>query len=453
MGLIHLAGEIGVVLQEPDSQITNLTVLEEVTFALGNLLYPRNELLERGLNSLHMLNINHLRTRSVDTLSGGQLQLLAIASLLALRPKVLLFDEPLAHLDPHGIKIVVKTLEILRKYVDIIIVASHWLDPFMEVATRLLVLDRGRVELDISMDQLKEYSNELDKYHIERPQLYSIEEHVRSQGVQLEFTDGKLVLPPNHCLKPDTSNYRLNNNYSVIFERVSYIYSEGNGLFDISAGFSTRTRYALVGHNGSGKTTLARLLAGLRKPTSGKIESKIRRPALMLQKPSLGFITTSVEQELTHGQNFESGKLTRLLTEFDLERYRYQSPFELSGGEQRRLALALALSCNADLLILDEPTAGLDSLQVNFLKDCLGKYTETLVTITHDYRIIGNYIKKICMLGAGKLLYMGDFCMLGRELVDKLGLIESNLTLRLAVQYLNSQFPTEPKALEVQKCN
>jgi energy-coupling factor transport system ATP-binding protein len=453
-GLIRLAGDIGIVLQDPESQITNLTVWEEVCFALGNLQYNKEHIKENATEALTKLNIMHLKDRTVDSLSGGQLQLLSIASLMALKPRILIFDEPLTNLDPHGIELVVQALKVVSASVDLIIVASHWLDPFMNLATRLVVLDNGTIVMDIPFCEIEHYTQQLNEFRIEVPQDIQLRRALAEQGILLEQVNSLLCLPKGFTVKPPkvgTNSGGNANSPLVELKNVSFKYENGNGLKALSTLISTGQRIAIVGHNGAGKTTLSRLLTGLRKATSGTIISNVRKPALMLQKPSLGFITDSVASEIGFGQELNSAEIQAILVKFDLERLQKRSPFELSGGEQRRLALAIALTGNPDLLVLDEPTAGLDAEQVNILKFVLDAFPQTLITITHDFRIIGRYIRTMLLLNSGELIFAGDFKDLDVANIRHIGLDKTNHTIRLASQHIYRNLPTDPKSLEVIK--
>ena len=173
----------------------------------------------------------------------------------------------------------------------------------------------------------------------------------------------------------------------------------------------------------------------------------------MFQKPSLGFITTTVQSEVMYGSNLEESQAVLLLSKFDLLQYRYKSPFELSGGEQRRLSLALTMIHNNDLVVFDEPTAGLDAKQVNFLQMVLGEFKGTAIFITHDQRIIGKFIKELIVLDNGFIRFHGTITDIDRTILRYLGIPSINPTVALAIRYLERRIPMSPEQLEVCHAN
>lgn len=449
-GITGLAGIIGIVLQDPESQISNTNVWEEITFALGNLLFPREEIILRATDALQRMELSELKGSSVDALSGGQMQRLSIAALIALRPRILIFDEPLANLDPLGVVSVVDALRRVKGFVDVVIVASHWLDPFLELATRLMVIDSGQLVLDIDPASVRDHLDTLKAHHVEIPQKLKIENVLRLQGAKVEIIDGSIYLQDSVALKPCQIAHLPDNPTAISLEGVAYAYPDGTTpLRDITACIACGSHLALVGHNGTGKTTLARLLAGLRKPTAGHLVNRSASIAMMLQKPSLGFIATTVQDELAYGTDLSDAEVLTLLARFDLLRYRSMSPFELSGGEQRRLALALTAAKRYDLLLLDEPTAGLDAAQVRVLQEVLEDFEGTAIYITHDPRLIGNFLKEIIVLDDGRVQFHGSTTELNRGLLEYLGYPGINPTVALALRYLDSQVPMSPEQLEV----
>ncbi len=449
-GITQLAGNIGIVLQDPESQITNVNVWEEVTFALGNLLFPKDEIWLRANGALKSIGLAELKECSVHALSGGQMQRLSIAALTALRPKVLIFDEPMASLDPIGVKSVVEALKTIKELVEIVIVASHWLDPFLEMATRLMIVDNGMLSMDISPASIGAHASELESHNVEVPQIIRIEKVLQLQGVKLERTNGSIRLPQSYSLRP-SQVVDLPSGESVIsLENVAYAYADGTiSLKNITACFNMGARVALVGHNGAGKTTLVRLLAGLRKPTAGFVANLATTKTMMLQKPSLGFITSTVQNEISYGSRLRDTEVLSILSKFELIQYRDKSPFELSGGEQRRLSLALTTVKKYDLVILDEPTSGLDAQQVRFFQSILSDYEGTVICITHDQRLIGNHINEMVILDDGIVQFHGSTSQLSRNFLDNLGYPAINPTVALALRYLDERVPMYPEQLEV----
>ncbi len=375
---LSIASKIGVLLQNPDSQITNLTVLEEVFFGLENLCLPINDILQRADSSINQMSLQKIINQSTYQLSGGQKQRLSLASLLAMKPRILIMDEPLANLDDDGINSVIASLKILRSQVDIIIVSSHDIKPFLDLMTRIIVMDKGQISLDFPISQIEKHIPEL---------IFN----------GLNLSQKNIIINPSH----QSTNTNLIN-----LSHVSFSYKNGiKPLIDVNLEISEGEKIVLVGKNGVGKSTLAKLLVGLRKPTHGKIESQIRRPKLVPQDVSLSFIENSVIEELT-SQNIKLSTAGEILIKCNLKQYESRSPFQLSGGQQKLLAIASALATNPDFIVIDEPTAGLDADYVNLILQMTSQNTSVL-HITHDHRVISQ-ANRIITLKSGTIFEEGD---------------------------------------------
>lgn len=447
-----LAGKIGIVLQDPESQISNLTVWEEVTFALGNLLYQKDVILHRAADALTHMDLTDLKNQQVHELSGGQLQRLSISTLIALKPSIIIFDEPLANLDPLGVESVVNALVKIKEFVDIIIIASHWLDPFLDLATRFLVIDSGKLVLDVDSAILGAHIDKLAAHRIEVPHRYRINDVLHKQGVEVETRKGVIDLPASTSLQPLPTENLPEGKTAIELDQVTYTYVNGiTALEEVNVDLEEGSRTAVIGRNGSGKTTLARLLAGIRKPSSGDVVRHTTCVGMMLQKPSLGFITSSVQDEMLYGTNLEESEVVPLLDYFDLLEYRDKSPFELSEGEQRRLALALAISNKQELVILDEPTAGMDARYVQFVLEVMADYKGIAIFITHDSRLLGEFVKRVIVLKRGRVDFHDSVRQLSRLHMEHLGYQAVNATVALAIRYLNTRIPMLPEQLKV--CN
>ena len=398
--IVNLAGKIGLVLQDPESQISNLTVLEEVTFGTGNLLLTRDEMLLRAKAALKNVGLINLEDNSVLTLSGGQLQRLSIATITAMQPKVLILDEPLSNLDPLGISAVVNTIKVLNDSIEIVIITTHWLDPFLDLANRLILMKQGRIVEDISTLNIENYIELLKSCNIEIPNKLNKVKIYHNVAEKTNITICSLI-------------------------KVSYAYSNGDKPLDsIDLELMEGSKTSLVGHNGAGKTTLTRLIAKLRSVKTGSIISKIKKPAVVLQKPSLAFLTNSVFEEINFGSVLSPQDLKKLMEYLDLIELQHKQPFQLSGGEQRRLALGIALAINPDMLIMDEPSAGMDSLQLEHLINMLEIFKGTTLCVTHDHRMLGKVLPDILLLGQGRVLFHGSVKNLSKELYRYIGFTE-----------------------------
>lgn len=371
---LSIASKIGILLQDPDSQITNLTTWEEVIFGLENMCLPIEDVICKGKNSLEQMDLTDSLNKPTHQLSGGQKQRLTLASLLAMQPKVLILDEPLANLDNEGIKSVIETLEVIRSQVDLIIVSSHNLQPFWNLMSRIIILDEGKVKLDFLTDEINKHIGEIELTPME-----------------LDVCDSKDV------------PFALDKDYLIEMSGVGFCYPDGTiPLKEIDLKITKGEKVVLIGKNGGGKSTLARLLVGLRKPSWGNLVSKVTKPRLVPQEADASFIENTVMEELvSQGIDMDSAK--KILSTYGLERCSDHSPFEISGGQQRILAIASALASNPDLLVIDEPTAGLDNDHVNLILKMIENSNATIIHISHDNRII-DHSNRLIMVDSGKLL-------------------------------------------------
>jgi energy-coupling factor transporter ATP-binding protein EcfA2 len=453
----ELAGKIGIVLQDPESQVSNLTVGDEVRFGPANLCWPKVEVYKQAAQALHKLGIAELEPVSVLALSGGQLQRLSLAALLAMKPEVLILDEPVTNLDPLGVDMVITALRAIKSQVKLMIISSHWLDPFLDLATRLIVFEHGRVALDDTPVRLASQPELLGEFGVQVPQVFLLRQKLAKSGLALP-ADQTLPTSFNEWEICPTEFSASTHVQSIVdIENVSYRYPKLRGgsqpLSDIDLTLFQGEHVALVGHNGTGKSTLARLIASLLKPTTGRIiRHDLNRIGLMLQKPTLGFLEPTVRQELAFGlpKNAETkARVEKYLHLFELSPYADQLPFHLSGGEQRRLSLATAMIAQPELLILDEPTAGLDSLQVGTFLQLLKSFVGTVVHITHDTRIVGAEVDRAIVLGGGQVAFAGHPALMTDELLKALGYDLVNTTIEFCMGHLKQGFPMLPSQLEV----
>jgi len=449
----QLAGHIGIVLQDPESQVSNLTVWDEATFGPSNLCLSEQEVRSSSLEALRAMQMAHLRSTSVLALSGGQLQRLSLACLLAMRPEVVLLDEPMANLDPWGVADVVVALRTLQARVRVVVIASHWLDPFLEFGTRVVLLDQGHVVGDFPSKDLYQHVKELVSNKVEVPEICRIYEALRLQGVHLEPSLDLPVLDSSTGLH-SVSERRVRGSAALVkLSHVSYQYPSGETpLVDISISVSDRDNTVLAGRNGAGKSTLARLLVGLREPTRGTMHSLVKKAALMVQRPALGFLGTTVSEEIGYGAALSLGDVEILLERFSLSDLRDQSPFHISGGEQRRLSLAASLAQRPDLLVLDEPTAGLDAYQVRAFLQALEDEPVSVLYITHDTRVVAK-VERVVALREGGVAFDGSVTALDSQIASYLGYQHVSATVSLALRSLDRGIPIVPEQIQVVHAN
>ncbi len=395
-----LATHVGLVFQNPATQLFSLTVAEEIAFGPRNLDLPPEDVAERCRFAMKATGIEHLSERAIKTLSGGEQQRLAIAAVLAMRPKVLVLDEPTSNLDLKGTKAVLETLHRLRcEYGLTILIIEHRLSEAGRFADRVLVMNQGKIVLDGAPESVFNQKEFLSQLGIRHPQRRFKDDlpAVRSQAT------------PHHRGKPEAL---------VELEGVEAGYGSRMVLRDISFAVYPGEFVALVGDNGAGKTTIAKLLAGLLKPRGGHVvwderASQLplgRRVGLLFQNPLYQLFCDSVEEEVEFGpRNFQMlsrERLEAILKASGLSDLRQRNSYALSVGQQQRVALASVLALEPALLVLDEPTMGQDwgslSRVMDFLAELNG-HGQAILLITHDYKLVCRYAERILALENGQI--------------------------------------------------
>lgn len=399
--MAKLALGSGLVFQNPVTQLFNATVIEEIAFGPSNLGLPADEI-ERRVNwALSATNITHLKERSVRALSGGEQQRVAIAATLAMRPQVLILDEPTANLDRQGIEQVTATLTRLHRQENLtIVLIEHRLAAVAPLASRVILLDDGRVVADGEPASILTDKTLLTKLNMRFPWL--------DREKQLEHIPRPPIVPPAD-VEP-----------LVRLRAVSAGYGKCTVLSDLDLALYPGQFTALVGENGAGKSSLARLLAGIIRPQQGKIEwhptlrrmSPGRRAGLLFQNPLHQLVCDRVEDEVSFGpRNYGTqDDLTPLFQAADLVTLRARRPQSLSVGQQQRTALAATLALQPQILILDEPIMGQDWGHLCRLMDYLTqlyRQGQTILLITHDERLVSRYAQHIIRLSGGRIVEKG----------------------------------------------
>ncbi|MCD5426036.1 MAG: energy-coupling factor transporter ATPase [Methanosarcinaceae archaeon] len=437
-----LTQEVGILFQDPESQFVTMTVEDEITFGLENLCIHRQKMDNLIDDALKQVGMLHCRHRQLDELSGGEKQRLAIACLLAMQPKILIFDEPTANLDPIGTQQVFETIAKLKQTGKFtIIIIEHKLDELMDLIDRVLVLSaKGTVVYDGSPEVIfNDKVSDLLQYGVWIPQTVCLAHKIRLFGVEipslpLTITQAeqtlKKVLP--HINK-NSFNFCCDDcdgKPSIIEVRnLSFKYNQKTIIRDVNLNIIEGDFLALVGPNGAGKTTLAQLLMGILRQQKGKIllnnmdiskiayKELIKQVGFVFQNPEHQIITDSVEHEVSYGLQVmglaEDEIKTRtdyLLTKFGLKQLAKANPFTLSHGEKRRLSVATMLAVGQKILILDEPTFGQDQRNADNLMQMLKSLHGegcTVIMVTHDMALVAEYAKHVAVMIDGQIYFYG----------------------------------------------
>jgi energy-coupling factor transport system ATP-binding protein len=404
-----LASHVGLVFQNPATQLFCLRVEEEVGFGPRNLGLPSDEVARRVEWALAAGGLESLRGRQVNTLSDGEKQRLAIAAVLAMMPRILILDEPTSNLDLAGTRQVLSTLERLRRHSSgevrepTVIIAEHKTGEVGRLADRVLILEEGRPVADGSPEEVFARRELLHRLGVRPPT-----NRPQSDWADLIAANKVSILPS----LPGRGGERVEPLAEV--EGVVVGYGKRQVLDGLNLSIQCGEWVALVGDNGAGKTTLARLLAGLVKPRRGRVQVR-GRVGLLFQNPLEQLFCDTVEEEVAFGpRNY--GLLTPTLLEdtlatADLGSLRHRRVHALSGGEQQRTALASVLALRPDLLILDEPTMGQDWGHLSAFMDHVGRLNGrgmAILLITHDYKLVHRYAHRVLLLQDGHIAVEGS---------------------------------------------
>ena len=448
----------GMVFQNPDNQIIGTVVEEDVGFGPENLGVPTEDIWKRVDDSLEAVGMTAYRKHSPNKLSGGQKQRVAIAGVMAMKPKCIVLDEPTAMLDPNGRKEVLKAVrELNQKEGVTVILITHYMEEVV-FADDVYVMDQGHLVMHGKPREIFSQVKQLKKYRLDVPQVTMLAYELRKNGLDipkglltidelLEALQDPILKAPDNWEQIEIPQYRstgsdmewkteqvqsASGETSLRLEHVYYTYNPGtayemHALKDINLEIPQGQFVGIIGHTGSGKSTLIQHFNGLVRPTQGKIyfegqdiwaeqfplrglRSKV---GLVFQYPEHQLFETDVltdvcfgpkNQNLTQEECEERAK--EALTHVGLdESYYAKSPFELSGGQKRRVAIAGVLAMNPKVLILDEPTAGLDPQGRDEILDQIASLHKTrgitIILVSHSMEDIAKYVDRIIVMNHG----------------------------------------------------
>lgn len=412
MSMADISQTVGTILQDPERQILGSYVLNEVAFGLENLALPREEILQRIDDALKYLGIFHLKDRETFSLSGGEKQKVALAGVLAMRPNILLLDEPLASLDPAS---AVETLQLMRRLAN-------------EGISILLVEHRVEDVLSIHPDNVI--------YFEEGRQVY----YGKSAGLMDVVDYHKIKLPANIVMERAKSEpapiyhpaiVKLPDTQPIVtFEHVNFRYGEGlpDVLHDVNFEIHKGDVIAIIGHNGAGKTTLVKHILGLLKPTTGKVlldgkdthqitvAQAAKTIGYVFQSPTQMLFAPTVAEELSFGpRNLKYDEATIqknidwAIHTVHLEEEMKNPPLALSFGQQKRISIAAVLAMRSRILMMDEPTAGQDYWNYVAFMDAIMQMPgfDSILFITHDVDLSVVYANRIMLVYQGRVVADG----------------------------------------------
>ena len=384
---LEIMKRVGLVFQNPDNTIVATTVEREIAFGLENLGVPHDDMVSRVDEALERLNLGHYRFTNPSNLSGGEKQRCALAAVLAMHPDYLILDEPTSLLDPASRNSLLEYIHETALSGTTIIHITQYIEEARH-ADRVIVLGSSGIEEDGSPDEVLSETNRFRSCSF--PSL--------GQKHSDTMQDGKSTVVSAHL-----RNSKPDNSILINLENITHSYNRGTpfehkALDNVSLSVFAGTSTALIGPTGSGKTTLLEIIAGVTDVTEGTKHIKDNPLcAMAFQFPEDQMYGETVASYVSFGpQNIGivEPELSRLVDStldavgLESERYRDRDPLFLSGGEKRRTALAGVLAMKPDILVLDEPTAGLDRTGMDHVLAFLRGYIEnggTLIFSTHDF--------------------------------------------------------------------
>ena len=421
----ELATRVGLVFQDSESQLFNMTVEDEVAFGPENLGLPADEIEQRVDWALQVVGLSDLRTHSPAQLSGGQQRRLALAAALAMQPRVLVLDEPTADLDPLGRQAIMAVIAGLRQQGMTIVMATQDAEIVAELADRVAVLDAGRLVLEGTPAQVFAQVDRLHNLGVEVPQVTELSRRLGIEPVWLTVDQavqalasgpngpgGVAASAPKAGARPEpASEAGVGSSLPAVgFEQVWYRYDGGApALAGIDLSIPRGAYTALIGANGSGKTTLAKHVIRLLRPERGRVlvlGQDTRRTttgqlahqvSYVFQNPDHQLFAANVWDEVAFGPRnlgLASAEVERrvqqALATFDLTAVSGLPPAVLSYGQRRLVTLATAHAMQPQILILDEPSVGLDRRLTRRLLDWVADLHQAgtmVLFITHDMRL------------------------------------------------------------------
>jgi energy-coupling factor transporter ATP-binding protein EcfA2 len=441
MEMAEISQTVGTVLQDPERQILGSYVLNEVAFGLESLGIPREEITPRVEKALNRLGILHLRDRETFGTSGGEKQKIALAGVLAMEPKILLLDEPLASLDPASAQ---EALHAFRQLADegiAVMIVEHRVEDVLAIHPDVFMyLDEGKMVYIGDTDGLM---NVVDYRRIKLPAKVVLD-RARQDPAPVFIPAGK-------------SNVR--DKPTVSFEDVHFRYDEEGPevLKGININIYDGDVIAILGHNGSGKTTMVKHALGLLKPTEGRVllegqDTRKRTVAqaahtvgYVFQSPSQMLFAPTVKEELSFGpRNLEfpsetiDENVNWAIDTVNLKSELGMPPLALSFGQQKRISIAAILAMRSRILMMDEPTAGQDYWNYQAFMDAILQMPgfDSVIFITHDVDLAIIYANRILLFYDGKIMADGE----PKDVLKDISLLRSCRVLPTSLLDLNMEF-------------
>ena len=460
VSLTDISQIVGSVLQDIDTQMVASVVEDEMLFGLENFGVPHDQIEERISQTLETVGISNLRDREIATLSGVQKQKVAIAAILAMRPRVLVLDEPTAALDPASSKLVFDTLRKVREEGVTVVVIEQKVALLSEYCDRILVMSKGSLVLDGAPREVFSHGDELRRIGVDSPRVARVYNSLAKDGLVaggapcLTVPEAKalitgLIQPASktscHVASAEEgtreAGFRAGSKHVaaprphaegaqpvVSLEDVSFAYPGGTASVDhLNMRVFPGEVVGIVGQNGAGKTTLTKLLNGLLRPASGTVRlagldthevptsAIAAHCATLFQNPDYQLCKDTVLEEVAFGLTLQGvdEKDAQTRARAVIERFGLpadEAPFSLSRGQRQMVALASVVVTEPEVVLLDEPTSGLDYRECMTVMDTVSKMAErgcAVIMVCHDMEVVSDFAERIVVMANGHILDRG----------------------------------------------
>ena len=452
-----LALKVGSVFQDIESQITGYFVEDEILFGLENFGIPVDQIESRITSSLETLGISELRHKEISSLSGGQKQKVVIAAILALEPDILVLDEPTGELDPASSVQIFEMLKKLNEEKGItVVVAEQKIMLLCEYVKKLIVLEKGTCVHYGEIRSTLTHQKEMEEAGINCPRVLTLTGKMVEQGLVPAGmkAEERICLDAGEAAEFIKKYIKINDvdgaaiagdsqtstDVVLEFSHVGFSYNETANVRDLNVKVRKGDFTAIIGSNGAGKSTFSKLTNGLLKPSLGdvfvlgkntkkeKVSSLAKHIGFLFQNPDRQICCATVREEIAFSlrnngiaEEEIKARVDRTLSEFgfdgDVE------PFNMSRGQRQRLCLACLIALNPEILILDEPTTGLDyreCMEVMEKIRALNEKGTTVIMVCHDMEVVLDFAKKIIVMNRGEILGEGQT----REILSNRGLLQ-----------------------------
>ena len=434
-----VARHVGLVFQDFEAQLFCTNVTLEVAFGPENLGLPRGEIEQRLREALELVDLKGFERRDPATLSGGQKQRLAIASILTMAPDILILDEPTTDLDPMGKQDLFRLFERLRARGGTVLMVEHETEG-MVLSDRLVVMDEGKIVSEGEAGEILRRTALLEGYGVRPLEAVALFEKIGMEDRPLRWEEAYETLQRGGrsldegkriaIAQRDRARTDRIGEPVVVVEDLDYVYEEGTrALLGVSLRIRRGEMIAIVGQNGCGKTTLVKHFNRLLLPTSGRVrvfgrdtrEWRIselgRKVGYVFQNPDHQIFADTVGEEVAFGpRNFGFAdeevavRVREALHAVDLTGREADDPFSMTKGERQRIAVAAVLAVRPEVIVLDEPTTGLDYRQQRSMLDLVRRLNEqgmTVVMVTHAMWVVAQYARRCIVMQEGTILFDG----------------------------------------------